>query len=124
MSNLALDPATVASLRTLVPRIAFPDTYQIAVTSTTSDGAGGQIAGAPTVVEAGICRIRPKLSGTEAEAAGRLGYTNAAAVDLPVTTALTPSHQLVIGGRTYEVGAVSVAGAWTIVATALVQEVV
>lgn len=126
MSELALDPATVAELRDLTERIGFPDAYTVLRAVRQPDGQGGTVLLPDQPVESGFCRIDTTgLQPEERETARRLGWSVAYAVDMPLTTGLKASDKLRVNGRrTFHVQADPAKGEnFGISARALVKEV-
>lgn len=103
-------------------RAILPDTVEILAPSGALDSRGNRQAGEQVIaVTAGQLRGQD-LRSMEREAASRLGWTAAYAVDLPYDTIAQPHHRLRIAGRTFEIGAVVRDGEWGLLATAICAE--
>lgn len=118
-----LDPATIASLRTLSQQLATPDTYEVVRETSAPDGAGGTTA-TESVIESGGCLL---VAGArlpdERMMAERLAFGQPYSVRmLPVTTVLTPADVVRVNGRRLQVGGVIKPGAWAMSSTAICEE--
>jgi hypothetical protein len=121
----ALSPSLIDKLRLLRVRLAMPDTFEVRGPGTpVSDNAGGSTS-TPVIVASGPCYVRALQGGDEQAVADRLGYTAAYAVDLPIELVVSTTDDLVINGRTVEIGGiVNRAGIarWSTVQTAICRE--
>jgi hypothetical protein len=99
-----------------------PETAEILAPSGALDSRGNRQAGEQVIGTTAAWLRGAGLSPQEREAASRLGWAVAYAVDLPFEAAVHPSHRLRIGQRTFEVGAVVREGDWGLLATAICAE--
>lgn len=113
----------IADLLNLVTGTAMPDTCSIVGNVLVDNGEGG--FSSTTVVEATVaCRLRgTALQPSERVNAERLGWNISYTVDLPVSVTVTPSHQIIVNGRTFEVTGVIKEEDWSIKQVAVVKEV-
>lgn len=116
-----LRPSHVARLRQLVETRAMPDSCAVTRDVMTSDGFGG-FTRAPATVATVPCRLRPAGQGAEQVIADRAGFQQPYAVELPTSVDARPGDRLVIAGRAFEIGGVVRAGAWSLITTAVAQE--
>lgn len=118
-----LSDAEVLEFRGLVESLAMPDSYAIVRDTATVDSGGGSTTTEHTV-GVGDCRVRALSGGAERAVADRLGWSMAYAVDLPYDAMLTPADRLLVNGtRVMEVGGIVDIGQWSMVRTAVAQEV-
>lgn len=102
-------------------RAVLPDTCEVLAPAGSLDSRGNRLAG-ETVIASEPCWLRPLGSGAEREAASRLGWTAAYALDLVHDTVVTPQHRVRVAGRVFEVGAVTRPAQWALAASAIVAE--
>lgn len=91
--------AELASLRSLAES-AMGDTVTIVTTTTVSDGAGGQTESTTTTTSRGRLQL---ASGSETQSATQIQARGQYRLSLPVTTTVSPTDQIQVGGRTFEI---------------------
>lgn len=117
-----LTDSEILEFRGLVEELGMPDSFAVLRDTATYDTGGGSTTTA-TTVGVGDCRVRALTTGAERAIAERLDWSMAYAVDLPYTTSLTPSDRLLINSeRTLEIGVIVDIGEWSMVRTAICQE--
>jgi hypothetical protein len=114
--------ARMPAYRDRVEEKAFPDVFRLVRETTVSDNEGG-FTNTPTTIASGSCRLRAIGGGSERVVADRLGWQTPYAVDLHPDVQLRTSDQLIVNGREFEIGAITRAGAWSVIITAICQEV-
>jgi head-tail adaptor len=110
------------TLRALVAD-AFPDTVEVLAPAGARDSRGNRLAGEQVIATLPGQLRGQGLSPQEREAASRLGWAVAYAIDLPYDAPVQPSHRLrVNSSRVFDVGAVVRDGEWGLAATAVCAE--
>lgn len=121
--------ATVAGIRSKVPGIAFPDSYELLVVTPgtpASDTRGNRTAAAtPTVVETGRCLLKAGgLQPQERAIADKVRAIAPYAMLLPYATVAAATHQVRVNTtRTFEVAGVLKTAGFGALATAVCQEI-
>jgi len=91
-------------------------------TATVANGLGGQTETVSTV-ETGLGLFkRGTIRPSERAIADRLGYQTPVVVLLPYDSVATPKDDIVIAGRTLEIGGVFKGGVWGVLTTLICEE--
>lgn len=118
-----LTDTEILEFRGLVEELAMPDSCTIGGGTLTANDSGGYTAGTGSTIAVSPCRLRSAgLQPQERAIADRLEWSVAYAIDLPYTVTVSPTHAIILSGRTFEVGGVVDDGAWAMKKVAIVKE--